>query len=283
MPLTTQAPVFLPGTHIEVINENITRGKIKHAVFDFDGTLSLVREGWQNVMIPMGVEILQETGTSESEEELFHVVRDFVTRLTGKQTIYQMIQLKEEAEKRGGTAKEPLVYKRMYLDRLWERIEYRVKGLKSGELKPDDFVVPGSYELLEALKKRGVTMYLASGTDHEYVVDESEAIKVTSYFAPYIYGAQDDYKSFSKKMIIQKILTDNRLCGAELLTFGDGFVEIENTKEVGGIAVGVASDEVGKVHIDDWKRNRLIQAGADLIIPHYGECETLMAYLFDEK
>ena len=34
-----------------------------------------------------------------------------------------MIQLAEEIRKRGGQPLEPLDYKRMYLDRLWERIK----------------------------------------------------------------------------------------------------------------------------------------------------------------
>ncbi len=46
------------------------------------------------------------------------VVEEFVGRLTGKQTIYQMIELAENIERRGGTAEDPLVYKKMYLDRL---------------------------------------------------------------------------------------------------------------------------------------------------------------------
>jgi phosphoglycolate phosphatase-like HAD superfamily hydrolase len=242
----------------------------------------LIREGWQKVMIPMGVEFLKETGTGESDEELTAVVDEFVTRLTGKQTIYQMIQLAEEVKKRGGTPKEPLEYKYIYLDRLWEKIKYRVEGLKSGKYKPEEFIMPGGYELLKALRERGCTMYLASGTDRPYVLDESAAIHVAEYFGEQIYGALDDYKKVSKKLIIQKIFADHNLSGRELLTFGDGFVEIEDTKAVGGVAVGVASDEVGLQDVDDWKRTRLIQAGADLIIPHFREWQPLIQYLFSE-
>jgi len=134
---------FLPGTQIEIIHEDIERGYIRHALFDFDGTLSLIREGWQGVMIPMMVEILQKTPQAESEEELTHVVTEYVERLTGKQTIYQMFQLCEEIQKRGGEPLEALQYKHMYHDRLWQRIEHRVAGLKEGTILPDDMLVPG--------------------------------------------------------------------------------------------------------------------------------------------
>lgn len=301
---------FFENTHIEIINpifplhpsrrrggQRGGRGHVRHALFDFDGTVSLIREGWQGVMIPMMVEVLLETppftstGLSasdeaqdrqhKSEEELRAVVTEFVGQLTGKQTIYQMIQLCEEVRQRGGEPLDPLEYKWMYLDRLWERIEGRVAGLKSGDIEPEEMMVPGAVPMLEALRARGVSCYLASGTDQVYVLDEATALGLTPYFAN-IYGALDDYQNYSKKMVIERILSENHLSGSEFVTFGDGYVEIEDTKAVGGIAVGVASDEVNRQGINEWKRERLIQAGADLVIPDFREHERLIAYLFSE-
>jgi phosphoglycolate phosphatase len=265
---------------IEIIHPDIVRGRIRHALFDFDGTLSLIREGWQGVMIPLMVEWLLETPEHESETELTTVVTEFVTRLTGKQTIYQTIQLAEEIEKRGGKPLDPLEYKRIYLDRLWARIRHRVEALKAGQLAPDEWMVPGGRAMLEALRARHVRCYLASGTDEPYVLDEAAALQLTPYFAG-IYGARDDYKSFSKKILIERIIAENHLSGPEFVAFGDGFVEIEDSKHVGGIAVGVASDEANRSGVDAWKRNRLIEAGADLIVPDFREHEALTEYLFD--
>lgn len=282
--------VFLDSTHIEIINPHIQRGHIRHALFDFDGTVSLIREGWQGVMIPMMVEILLKTtpfdsaqdGRHESEEELYALVTEFVDRLTGKQTIYQMLQLCEEVRRRGGEPLSPLDYKWMYLDRLWEHIKGRVAGLQSGQLVPEDMMVPGAVSILEALRARGATCYLASGTDEVYVLDEATALGLSPYFAA-IYGAVDDYQNYSKKMVIERILDENHLSGPELVTFGDGYVEIEDTKAVGGIAVGVASDEANRRGINERKRGRLIEAGADLIIPDFRQHERLVAYLFAEN
>ena len=53
--------------YFEIINPNIIRGQINQALFDFDGTISLIREGWQRIMIPMMVEILMETPCHELE------------------------------------------------------------------------------------------------------------------------------------------------------------------------------------------------------------------------
>src|SRR5713226_3116875 len=102
----------------EVVNPDLPRGRFRGVLFDFDGTLSLIREGWPQVMIPMMVGELRQTGTSESDAELTAAVEEFVMRLNGRQTIYQMIQLADEMAKRGGAPREPLVYKRRYHDLL---------------------------------------------------------------------------------------------------------------------------------------------------------------------
>ena len=61
------------------------------------------------------VEALVDLHTGESEAELTAVVREFVYRLTGKQTIYQMIELSRQITLRGGTPLDPIVYKKRYL------------------------------------------------------------------------------------------------------------------------------------------------------------------------
>lgn len=273
---------FLPGTSIEILLRRVPQQPPRHVLFDFDGTLSLIREGWPEVMIPMMVEILQATGTQESVEELHRLVAHFVAELTGKQTIYQMIRLAEEIERRGGTPQDPLVYKQRYLDLLMERITSRREALRSGKAKPAEMVVPGSFALLDELVRRGATLYVASGTDEPDVLDEVRLLGLDRYFGPRVYGALDDYKNFSKAMVIERILRENHLQGADLLGFGDGFVEIQNVKSVGGIAVGVASDEAGRSGKPDaWKRERLLGVGADLIIPDYRDYRPLLDYLWN--
>src|SRR5262249_18005756 len=158
----------------------------------------------------------------------------------GRQTIYQMMQLADEVRHRGGTPLEPLAYKRRYHDLLMRRIEGRIAALRGGGATAEQWTVPGSHALLEGLRRRGMTLYLASGTDLKYVREEAALLGLTPYFGEHVYGALDDYRSFSKKMIIDRILHENGLRGEELLGFGDGFVEIEEVKGAGGVAVAVA-------------------------------------------
>ena len=268
---------------IEILRADLPRGRFRSVLFDFDGTLSLIREGWPQVMIPMMVEVLRETGTSESEAELAATVEEFVMRLNGRQTIYQMIQLADEVRRRGGRPLDPLAYKHRYHDLLMQRIQGRLAALRAGEATAEEWTVPGSHALLENLRRRGLVLYLASGTDLHYVRHEAELLGVAEYFGEHIYGALDDYHNFSKQMIIERILRDHALHGAELLGFGDGFVEIEEIKRVGGVAVAVASDEVNRRGIHAWKRDRLVRAGADLVVPEYRRQERLVAFLMGEE
>jgi phosphoglycolate phosphatase-like HAD superfamily hydrolase len=273
---------MLMGADIEVLRQGLPRGRFRSALFDFDGTLSLIREGWPQVMVPMMVSVLRQTGTAESDAELAAAVEEMVMRLTGRQTIYQMIQLAEEVRRRGGTPLEPLAYKHRYHDLLMERIGGRLAALEAGSASAEEWTVPGSHALLEGLRRRGVTLYLASGTDLKYVRREAELLGLAPYFGEHVYGALDEYRNFSKQMVIERILGGQGLRGEELLGFGDGFVEVEEVRQAGGVAVGVASDEEKRQGVNAWKRRRLIEAGADVIVPDYRPGERLLRWLFAE-
>ncbi len=257
---------------VELLNPAVPRGGYRVALFDFDGTLSLIRRDWPAVMIPMMVDELAALNTGETRERLAAHVEEFVMRLTGKQTIYQMMQLAEEVRRRGGMPAEPLAYKHRYHDLLWVRIADRVAGLREGRLDPAEHVVPGSHAFLARLRDAGWTLYLASGTDLPYVRDEAAVLRLDEFFENRIFGALDDYRQFSKARVIERIVVELRERGfgpEALVSFGDGFVEIEETKRAGGTAVGVASNEETRAGVNPWKRNRLVQAGADAIIGDY--------------
>ncbi len=257
------------------------RPGITHVLFDFDGTLSLIRQGWPEVMVPMFTEVLPPL-PGETDEDRRRLAFDDIMKLNGKQTIYQMIQLADRIRERGGVPQEPLEYKHEYLRRLEEKITARVAGLNDGSITPDDLCVFGSRALLDNLKARGLSLYLASGTDEPFVKREAELLGLTHYFGRHIYGAQDNYQNFSKKMVIDRILAENAIDGSKLLAFGDGYVEIQNTKEVGGLAVAVASDEAhnGSGQMDEWKRDRLSGVGADIVIPDYRDAGPLLDLIF---
>jgi phosphoglycolate phosphatase len=89
---------------IESIRPGVSARDARVVLFDFDGTLSLIRSGWMNVMVPMMVEILLDLKTGERKGSCARWWKEFVWRLTGKETIYQMTAFAEAVEVRGGKA-----------------------------------------------------------------------------------------------------------------------------------------------------------------------------------
>jgi phosphoglycolate phosphatase len=278
--VTESPPEHTRWSSVELPRPLEPRPEISHVLFDFDGTLSLIRQGWPEVMVPMFVEALPRR-TGESEETLRAVVLDDIMRLNGKQTIYQMIQLADRIRERGGEPDEPLWYKHEYLRRLQLHIGARTEGLANATIAPDEVLVHGARAILEHLRGLGLSLYLASGTDEYAVEREAELLDITRYFDGHIYGAVDDFKTFSKKIVIERIIKEHKITGRHLLAFGDGYVEIENTKQAGGLAVAVASDEAnnGSGRVDEWKRRRLLGVGADAVIPDFRDAIPLVEHL----
>jgi phosphoglycolate phosphatase len=279
-PPPATALALSPWASVELARPLEPRPEISHVLFDFDGTLSLIRQGWPDVMVPMFMESLPRR-PGESDESLRQLVLDDIMRLNGKQTIYQMIQLTERIVERGSTPREPLWYKHEYLRRLDRHIGARTAGLAAGTILPDALLVFAARSLLEQLHARGLSLYLASGTDEFAVKREADLLDITRYFDGHVYGAVDDYLKFSKKMVIDRILTEHAISPRQLISFGDGYVEIENTKAVGGLAVAVASDEAhnGSGRVDQWKRRRLLEVGADAVIPDFRDAIPFVDYL----
>ena len=277
---TQRAPAYvIENTAIEVFNK-VELGHISHAVLDFDGTISLIRDGWQNVMVPMMVELLLKTPHHEAKNEVTRVVIDFVDKLTGKQTIYQMMRLAEEVEKRGGKPRGPLEYKGMYNDRLMPIVNDRISGLSDGSVDRQSLMTKGSERFLKLLCDRGTQLYLASGTDIEFVEHEAEVLGVAEYFTGGIFGALREHRLFSKEKVIKDILQRFGLSGNRLLIVGDGYVEIANAKEVNAVALGIYSKENNMFEMNVDKRLKLIDAGADILMPDFADAEALVEYLF---
>ena len=256
-------------------------GGFRSALFDFDGTISLIRQGWQQVMTPYFTQVLLATPGAGSPEVERACAEAFITELTGKQTIYQCMALAEAVSARGGTPLAPAAYKEEYLRRLAQRTAGRIEGLRSGALTPQELEVPGAIAFLHALKARGLRLYLASGTDQADVEREAALLGVADLFAG-IYGAREDLRLNDKAAVVQNILAHNRLSGHELLGFGDGYVEIECVAAAGGYAVGVASHEEARQGFDPWKLSRLAGVGAHAVIPDFNQGPELIRFLFAE-
>jgi hypothetical protein len=95
-----------------------------------------------------------------------------------------------------------------------------------------------------------------------------------------IYLYIGDISKYSKKIVLNNIISENNLHGSELVTMGDGPVELRECRKVSGIAIGVASDEIRRHGLNSEKRTRLIKAGAHAIVPDFSQIEKLIKLLF---
>ncbi len=268
-----------PG--IEVLNPAVGLGRLRHALFDFDGTLSVIREGWERVMVPLMVEMIAgESG--DPHGSVRRLVEQYVDESTGIQTILQMEWLAKTIAERRGTdhALSPQDYKAIYNQRLLEPVNRRLARLERGEVCREELMIAGAEGFVRALAARGLTLYLASGTDREHVEREAAALGVARYFGGGIFGALGSIEQYSKAKVIRDILDTHGLQGPELLVIGDGPVEIREGKARGAVTVGVASDEARRRGLNRHKRDRLIAAGADLIVPDFAAADALLAFLF---
>jgi phosphoglycolate phosphatase-like HAD superfamily hydrolase len=259
-------------------------GRTRHALFDFDGTISLLRQGWETVMGPVMVEAI--CGEHPATPEIEQLVADYVDRSTGILTILQMEWLAETV-RRLGLAPRPLTareYKAIYLERLMASVGRRIDEVARGQVAPDDRMMHGARAFIAGLHARGVRLYLASGTDHADVAREAAVLGMADFFEGRIYGALDhSQEAHSKERVIQRILDENRLHGDELLVTGDGPVEIREAHARQALALGVASDEVARSGWNTHKMERLTAAGADLLVADFRMHDQLLGMLIPRE
>ncbi len=354
----------------DLLNFSPSSSAIRHAVFDNDGTISTLRQGWEEIMAPVMAKAIlgdvSEKGRSglysstksldsislrngsdealdarpgfegeKSSQEIFppqsrpdlpfsvddrlyqkvcHRVSEYIDKSTGIQTIVQMQGLVEMVREFGIVPPDKILdrfgYKRIYNEALMQMVNERIARLERGQLDVTDFTVKGAVEFARALRERGVTLYLASGTDHADVVREAQVLGHAELFNGGIYGAVGDIDSCSKKMVLDRImdkiaqeekgrrsegkkanveeektvrpsdpLTFSRSSSCTLAVFGDGPVELRESRKRGGLAVGIASDEVRRFGLNLDKRARLIKAGAHLVVPDFSQREELLKLL----
>ncbi|MDR0870601.1 MAG: haloacid dehalogenase-like hydrolase [Planctomycetaceae bacterium] len=253
----------------------------KVAMLDFDGTITVIREGWQTMLLTLFLELLRETprGKQVSATEIEQAARRGIESNIGKKPIYQCFTLSELIRQFGGTPLSAEQYNEECERRLNKKVLPRMEYLHRGG-DPAELMIPGTLPLLSMLKRHRVKLYLVSGTEDDILKSDAKLLGITDYFDGGLFGSLPDPEAFSKAKIVSSILRDNPVRGEELLGIGDGRTETVDVKNVGGFTIGVASDEEKRQGVDAWKREQLLRAGADWIIPDYTDIEHIEQKLF---
>jgi rfaE bifunctional protein kinase chain/domain len=284
----TRNASYLEDSDIEVITRIPDQLNIKHAIFDHDGTISTLREGWELIMAPMMIKAVLGENFLVADETLYHKVEasviDYIDKTTGVQTLVQMQGLIELIREFGLVPEDQILdefgYKQIYNNELLKTVREREKKLKNEELSIEDFTVKNVIMLLDRLRKAGMKLYLVSGTDEEDVKNEASILGYSHFFDGRIFGSTGDVNKEAKKLVLDRILKSiGKSTEGQIVTFGDGPVEIRETHKRGGIAIGVASNELRRYGLNKSKRNRLIKAGADVIVPDFSQFPLLLKLL----
>jgi rfaE bifunctional protein kinase chain/domain len=279
---------YLNNTEIEIVTKWKHKPQILHAIFDHDGTISTLREGWELIMAPMMIKAILGDKYLMAEESQIRKVKaqvdEYIDKTTGIQTLAQMKGLVGLVRDFGFVPEEKILdefgYKKIYNDELLIMVNERAKKFNNGELTVDDFTIKGALPLLQKLFSSGVKLYLASGTDEEDVKKEAIVLGYAHLFAGRIYGAVGDINKEAKKIVLDRILDIiGESASGKVATFGDGPVEIRETRKRSGITIGVASNELKRFGLNEKKRTRLIKAGADIIIPDFSQYQYLLSLL----
>ena len=265
---------------VELRPSFVPRPQITHVVFDFDGTLSWVRHGWPDLMFAVFRKYLPPV-PGESEAETQALLDGIVFGMNGRPSVVQMQRFSEVVHERGGPALDAMALREEFQDQLDKDIAARLALIRSGEAAPDAFVVHGARALLERLRDDGLTLVVLSSTVEHRVKEEAEALGLAQYFGRHIYGSPVNPVGFLKKDVFERLLREDGAAAGNLLSFGDGPVEIVATKELGGLAIAVCSDEHhnGSGIMDAYKLRQLLEAGADAATPDFRDAITLVDYL----
>ena len=266
--------------------EKIKSGRVRVALFDFDGTVSLLRRGWENVMEKVMVEAI--TGGKEISEKLYHqilnAVRNLINRSTGVRTSVQMRVLERMVQRYGLVPEREILsyreYKKVYTSRLKELVKERMNEVIAGKREKKEFLVEGVIEFLELLRENGIRIFLASGTDRSDVIEEARFLGVYDYFEP-LENVVSVKEELTKRRIVEELIRRFSISDGELLVVGDGPVEIMIGWKHKALTLGVACDEYKSSLWDFRKVERLTRAKADVLIPNFSLCfEDLRSLIF---
>jgi rfaE bifunctional protein kinase chain/domain len=278
---------YLDLSEIEIINPWKGKIRISHAIFDHDGTVSTLREGWEKIMAPVMIKAILGERFSDADDALFKKVKErvdeFIDKTTGIQTIAQMTGLLGLIREFGIVPENKMLdargYKKLFNTELLRMVNARANRFISRELDIPELTITGVIDIIEKLYNKGIRLYLASGTDEEDVIREAKTLGYAELFEGGIFGSVGDIKMDAKKKVLDQIFDTIGSDTRRLVTFGDGPVEIRETRKRGGLTVGVASDEVRRYGLNEHKRTRLVKAGADIIIPDFSQHRLLLEML----
>jgi sugar/nucleoside kinase (ribokinase family)/beta-phosphoglucomutase-like phosphatase (HAD superfamily) len=275
---------YYENTEIEIINPNVIKNFNSFpeiAIFDHDGTLSTMRQSWEKIMSKMMAKAILEDSydliDSTMLKKITEDVDSLIEKTTGIQTILQMADLIKLIKKykyvEDKDIKTPAQYKASYKVLLNDGLKRKYELFELKHLNVKDLTIKDAIKTLKYFKDKGVTNYLASGSDKDDVEKEVVTFGYANYFDGGIFGSVGDINHDPKKKVMKDIIS--KVEGKNVVVFGDGPVEMREGKKNNFLTIGLVSNEQQRFGINPAKRERLILAGADILIPDFSWIDKL--------
>lgn len=262
---------------IEIINRPSAAPRL--AAIDFDGTMSLIRIGWQQVM--HGVMHAALLPHYPDSARLDNEVYTYIARSTGQPSIIQMAWVDEQVILHGGPARGAQAYLDLFSHAMRDRIDHKVASIHD-DASADALMVPGARAFLQLLADHHVHLALVSGTEHIHLLRESAALRIDYFFDAGIHGPGPHHPGFTKGDAMAALIDTYQIAPGRFLSVGDGPVEIMAGKSLAGYSLAVASHEASG-GLDDDKRRHLIAAGADAVVANLVDIHGFRILLFGDK
>lgn len=271
---------------VEILRPMPANMRITFCMTDWDGTLSLLRSGWPELMLQTAREALTEAGArGERLEGLISQYGRKVSERTGQPTIRQMMALEELIENETKVRMDRWKLKEAYNARLDALRRERIRILADDPDRRKEFLVAGAVEFFEALKERGVQIAAVSGSDHETVLADVKALGLGHLFGKSVFGydrKRHGEMGDAKESVIRAMIQKEGLAGNNLLVVGDGPIELEVGERAGGCALALVSNEGNDptgINTEAEKRRRLMAANPHLLIYDFGSLPELLSIL----
>jgi len=212
--------------------------RIKHLLFDLDGTLTDPKEGITKSI---------EYALNKFDITVEHL--DQLIPYIGPPLFDSFIQLNAFNEENAHLAVG------------YYRERYRELGIFENK------VIPGIPELLEKLSNQGYLMYVATSKPTVFAEQIVEHYQLGTYFQ-HIGGSHLDGTRSRKQEVIEYVLTHNTISSEQALMIGDREHDIFGAKACGVKSVGVTFGYGSELELRD--------AGADYIVHQVKDFEKLI-------
>jgi len=264
----------LENAGLEIVKD-VKRGGFKVAVFDWDGTLSLIRAEWPRILSSLIAEII--AGRLSPEDDPVEIIRDdtksvraYLKETAGAPTLDQIKGYLERNNHLEHLKDKDLDrLSRTWLDEYNRRLNRFVEEEvvpKAGD-NPEDYRVAGALKFVKKFREQGIKCYVLSGGNEKDLNDTDVPLLGFDGLFELVLGTdgtiERELGSYDKGVGLEWIMKREGIEDpGEVVVIGDGAAEISFARKLGipSVALIEEGDLIG--------RQLFLNTGANYVKEH---------------